>query len=83
LGMLMAENGLIGLIAGLIGVGVGVLATVILVLASQNPDELGDSLDMGTMGWLVVLSISVSVGAAMLSAWTAAAEKPMDVLRYE
>ncbi len=35
--MLMIENGLIGLIAGLIGVGVGFVVTVVLVLVSQNP----------------------------------------------
>ncbi len=35
------------------------------------------------MGWLVLMSIVVAIGAATLSAWSAAAEKPMNVLRYE
>jgi putative ABC transport system permease protein len=83
LGMLMVENGLIGLIAGLIGTGVGFLLTVVLVLASQNPDELKNTIEFGTMGWLIVMSIGVAMGAALLSAWRAAAEKPMNVLRYE
>lgn len=83
LAMLMAENGLIGLLAGLIGVGVGLLVTVILVLATENPDELKKTLDISTVGWLILLSISVSIAAATLSAWSAAAEKPMNVLRYE
>lgn len=83
LSMLIVENGLIGLIAGLIGAGVGFLVTVILVLASETPGELQDTIEFGTMGWLVLMSIGVSIGAATLSAWTAAAEKPMNVLRYE
>ena len=83
LGMLMIENGLIGLFAGLIGVGVGFLLTVILVLASQNPDELKNTIEFATMGRLVLMSIGVAIGAALLSAWSAAAEKPMNVLRYE
>jgi predicted lysophospholipase L1 biosynthesis ABC-type transport system permease subunit len=83
LGMLMIENGLIGLIAGLIGTGVGFLLTVILVLATENPDELSRTIEFETMGWLIVMSIAVAMGAALLSAWRAAAEKPMNVLRYE
>ncbi len=83
LAMLMVENGLIGLFAGLIGAGVGFLITVILVLASQNPDELKNTIEFATMGRLVLMSIGVAIGAALLSAWSAAAEKPMNVLRYE
>jgi ABC-type antimicrobial peptide transport system permease subunit len=81
--MLMIENGLIGLIAGLIGVGVGFVLTVALVLVSRNPDELRRTVEFSTMGWLVLMSILVAVSAATLSAWSAAAEKPMNVLRYE
>jgi ABC-type antimicrobial peptide transport system permease subunit len=83
LSMLMIENGLIGLIAGLIGVFVGLLITVILVLASQNLGQLQNSIEFSTMGWLVFMSIVVAMGAALFSAWSAAAEKPMNVLRYE
>lgn len=81
--MLMIENGLVGLIAGLIGVAVGFATTVVLVLASQNPDELKNTIEFSTMGWLILMSIGVAIGAATLSAWSAAAEKPMNVLRYE
>lgn len=83
LSMLMIENGLIGLIAGLIGNGVGFFITVVLVLASQNPDQLKNTIEFDTMGWLVLMSIGVAIGAATFSAWSAAAEKPMNVLRYE
>lgn len=83
LGMLVIENGLIGLVAGLIGVGVGFVATVVLVLASQNPGQLREAIQVSTMGWLILMSIGVAIGAALLAAWSAAAEKPMNVLRYE
>ncbi|HVO71430.1 MAG TPA: FtsX-like permease family protein [Aggregatilineaceae bacterium] len=83
LAMLMIENGLIGLIAGLIGVFVGLLITVIVVLASQNIGQLQNSIEFSTMGWLVFMAIVVAMGAAIFSAWSAAAEKPMNVLRYE
>ena len=83
LSMLMIENGLIGLIAGLIGGGVGFLITVILVLASRDPSELKNTIEFSTLGWLVLMSIVVAIAAATLSAWSAAAEKPMNVLRYE
>lgn len=81
--MLMLENGLIGLLAGLIGAGIGLFVTVAVVLASQSPDELPRLLELSTIGWLVLAGVGVAIGAAMLSAWGAAAEKPMNVLRYE
>jgi len=83
LGMLVVENGLIGLLAGLIGAGVGLLVTVAVVLASQSPEQLRELLELSTIAWLILLGIGVAIGAAMLSAWGAAAEKPMNVLRYE
>ena len=83
LGMLMVENGLVGLIAGLIGVTVGFLATVVIVLSTENPEQLKETIAFSTMGWLILMSIGVAIGAATLSAWRAAAEEPMNVLRYE
>lgn len=83
LGMLVIENGLIGLLAGIIGAGVGLLVTVAVVLASQSPEELADLLELSTVGWLILAGTGVAIAAAMLSAWGAAAEKPMNVLRYE
>lgn len=81
--MLIIENGLIGLFAGLVGVGVGFIVTVILVLSGPSPGELHEMLDYLAMVWLVLMSIGVALGATLLSAWSAAAEKPMSVLRYE
>jgi ABC-type antimicrobial peptide transport system permease subunit len=81
--MLMVENGLIGLIAGLIGVSVGFVVTVVMVLVSRNPGEVKQTIEFSTMGWLVLMSVVVAIGATTLSARSAAAEKPMNVLRYE
>lgn len=81
--MLLAENGLIGLLAGLTGAGVGLVVTVAVVLATPSPEDLRRTIEFETLGWLVLLSIGVAIGAAMLSAWGAVREKPLHVLRYE
>jgi len=83
LAMLLVENGLIGLLAGLIGTGVGLLVTVVVVLAGPSPGDLQRTIEFDTMGWLVLMSVVVAIGAAMLSAWTAIREQPLNVLRYE
>lgn len=83
LAMLLVENGLIGLLAGLIGGGVGLVVTVVVVLATPSPEDVRRVIEFGTLGWLMLLSIGVAVGAAMLSAWGAMREKPLHVLRYE
>lgn len=83
LAMLLVENGLIGLLAGLIGTGVGLLVTVVVVLAGPSPGDLQRTIEFETMGWLVLMSVAVAIGAAMLSAWTAIREQPLNVLRYE
>lgn len=83
LAMLLVENGLIGLLAGLIGTGVGLLVTVVVVLAGPSPGDLQRTIEFETMGWLVLMSVVVAIGAAMLSAWTAIREQPLNVLRYE
>ncbi|NDJ77141.1 MAG: ABC transporter permease [Chloroflexi bacterium] len=81
--MLMIENGLVGLIAGMIGNAIGLITTVVLVLTVDSPDEVQNTIQLETVGLLVLMSIGVAVLAALVSAWTAAAEKPMSVLRYE
>lgn len=83
LAMLLVENGLIGLLAGLIGTGVGLLVTVVVVLAGPAPGDLQRVIEFETMGWLVLMAVAVAIGAALLSAWTAIREQPLNVLRYE
>jgi putative ABC transport system permease protein len=78
---MVLENGLIGLIGGLIGVGIGVIATLLLSIGSNM--NIVQSVSWGTVGVLLGLSLLISLIATLLSAWTAATEKPLNVLRYE
>ncbi|MBL8162853.1 MAG: ABC transporter permease [Anaerolineae bacterium] len=79
LGMLLIENGIMGLIGGLLGVGMG-LAGLMLALS------LGGGLSFipyGTALLLMALCILVALVAAATTAWSASGEKPLNVLRYE
>src|SRR5205085_2624571 len=78
---MVLENGIIGLVGGLLGVGVGVIATLLLSLNSNIP--ITQSVSWGIVGALLGLSVLISLIATLLSAWTAAREKPLHVLRYE
>jgi predicted lysophospholipase L1 biosynthesis ABC-type transport system permease subunit len=79
LGLLLLENGLVGLLGGLIGVGISVL----LVVGSNAIGEAGATLPFGGLLGLVGLAVSLALGATLLSAWGASREKPLNVLRYE
>ena len=80
LGMLLLENGLMGLIGGLIGVGLGVLMLVILLSFSGG---MANVIPYGTALLLMLLCILVALIAAATTAWGASGEKPLNVLRYE
>ncbi|MEO8611028.1 MAG: FtsX-like permease family protein [Chloroflexota bacterium] len=80
LGMLLLENGLMGLIGGLIGVGLGVLMLLILLSFSGG---LASVIPYGTALLLMLLCILVALIAAATTAWGASGEKPLNVLRYE
>ncbi len=80
LGMLLLENGVLGLIGGLIGVGIGVLALYLLLSLSNSSIAL---IPYGTALILMGLCIAVALIAAMTTAWGASGEKPLNVLRYE
>jgi putative ABC transport system permease protein len=81
LGMLLLENGLMGIVGGLIGVGISFVGLVI----SLSSSELGDNtaIPYVTAFSLMGLCILISLGAALLSVWGASGEKPLNVLRYE
>jgi putative ABC transport system permease protein len=80
LGMLLLENGLMGIVGGLIGVGISFVGLVI----SLSGSELGRSaIPYATAFTLMGLCIVISLGAALLSVWGASGEKPLNVLRYE
>ncbi len=82
LGMLLLENGLMGFLAGLIGVGASLLL-LIQLWAYLFDGELKGALPVGTALVLMVVCIAVSVVAAILTAWGASGEKPLTVLRNE
>lgn len=81
LGMLLLENGILGLIGGLIGVGIGfIILTIQLSIAGGG--ALG-AIPYGTAFLLMLLCIGVALIAALTSVWSASGEKPLNVLRYE
>ncbi len=78
--MILLENGILGLIGGLIGVGIGLVALVGLIGASGAP---GSAIPVGTALLLMLLCVAVALVAAVSTAWSASGEKPLNVLRYE
>ncbi len=82
LGMLLLENGLMGLIGGLIGVGLG-SAILLLLIAGVFGGTLGDTIPYLTALSLMALCVGIALLAAVLTAWGASGEKPLNVLRYE
>jgi ABC-type antimicrobial peptide transport system permease subunit len=82
LAQMMFENALIGLLAGIIGVGIGLLATIIFGVLGEA-SQVSRTLSLEPALALIAISVGVSLVATLISAWTAAREKPMNVLRYE
>lgn len=78
--MILLENGILGFIGGLLGVGIGLVGLVISVASFSMP---GSALPWGTALVLMLLCIAVALIAAMTTAWGASGEKPLNVLRYE
>lgn len=77
LGLLLLENGLVGLVGGLLGTGLSAL----LILLSGS---LGDQrIPGGALLLLVLLAVGLTLGASMLTAYGASRERPLHVLRYE
>ncbi|NJL92772.1 MAG: FtsX-like permease family protein [Anaerolineae bacterium] len=82
LAMLLLENGLMGLIGGLIGVGLSFVSLVVLLVQIFG-GELGNIIPWQTALALMSLCILISLVAAVLTVWRASGEKPLTVLRYE
>ncbi len=79
LGMLLIENGILGIIGGLLGVGMGLIGLVVLL-----GDDIGNRpLPIDTAFLLMGLCLLVALVAALTTAWGASGEKPLNVLRYE
>jgi len=82
LGMLLLENGLMGLIGGLIGVGISFII-LLFILYQLFEKEMGTHIPYGLAFGLMGLCILISLVAAVWSVWTASGEKPLNTLRYE
>ena len=82
LGMLLLEYGLMGFIGGLIGVGIGA-ALLFMLFSVGFAGELGSGIPWGTAWMLMGLCVVIALVAAVLTAWGASGEKPLNVLRYE
>jgi len=82
LGMLLLEYGLMGLIGGLIGVGLSGIG-LLLMLIQAFGGELGSTIPYWTAIQLMLLCVGIALAAAVVTAWGASGEKPLNVLRYE
>ncbi len=78
--MLLIENGILGIIGGAIGV---LLAILILVIFHQVQPDVPVSPNPLSILFVLAVALGVALGAALLSAWPASREKPLEVLRYE
>jgi putative ABC transport system permease protein len=82
LGLLLLENGIIGLVSGLIGVGLGAVPAVLMVRESSE-GMLTLALPITTIIALLLMSLAIAGAATLLTAVGAARETPLVVLRYE
>ncbi len=83
LAMLLLENGLLGFIGGLLGVGIGVVILILILSTSGSNGGLTQVIPYGTAFVLMVLCIAIALVAAATTAWGASGEKPLGVLRFE
>lgn len=77
--LLLLENGLIGLMGGVIGAGIGAIGVVLLGVLSDDPG----SFPFLTLAGLVLLAVAIALCATIVTAYGAAREKPLIVLRHE
>lgn len=79
LALLLLENGLIGLLGGLLGTGGGVLLVWLTDLAADN----AGTIPLPTILSLIALALALTLAATLLTAYSAAKTPPLLVLRYE
>ncbi len=78
LGLLLLENGLVGLLGGLLGVG---LSAALILVANVLPQ--GTAISAAALWLLAALAVGIALSATLFAAWGAVREKPLKVLRYE
>lgn len=79
LGLLLLENGFVGLLGGVIGTGIGSVFILISGLVAQDLSTF----PLFTLLTLVLLSVAITLIATAITAYGASREKPLIVLRYE
>lgn len=79
LGLLLLENGFVGLLGGVIGTGIGAVFILISGLVAQDVSTF----PLFTLLLLILLSVAVTLVATAITAYGASREKPLIVLRYE
>jgi ABC-type antimicrobial peptide transport system permease subunit len=80
LGLLLLENGLVGLLGGLLG---PLLSTLIVAGSGALGEAWASSLPLGALALLAALAVGLALGATLLAAWGAVRERPLHILRYE
>jgi putative ABC transport system permease protein len=80
LGQLLLESGILGFVGGLIGVGLVVLAVMLLSAALA---EFSARFSPWTILSLMFLAVGLTLVATVIAAWPASRRKPLNVLRYE
>jgi putative ABC transport system permease protein len=81
LGQLLIENGIIGVVGGVISLAPTILILVAIPALTQNLVSMPVPADL--IALMMALSIAVTLLATLLTAWSASGERPLAVLRYE
>ncbi len=81
LGQLLIENGIIGLVGGIISLAPTILILVAIPALTQNLVSMPVPADL--IALMMALSIAITLLATLLTAWSASGERPLAVLRYE
>ncbi|HLY27634.1 MAG TPA: FtsX-like permease family protein [Aggregatilineales bacterium] len=81
LNQLLLENGIVGLVGGIISLLPSLLIFAAAPLLSGGLVQLPVPIDL--LAIMLFLSIAVTLAATFLTAWGASGEKPLQALRYE
>ncbi len=81
LGQLLAENGLIGVVGGVVSLLPTLLILALVPSLTQGLVRLPLPVDLVLL--MLALSVVITIAATMVTAWSTSGEKPLAVLRYE
>jgi putative ABC transport system permease protein len=82
LGLLLLENGIIGVTSGIIGVVIGAIPAI-LIGNELTQGIIDVPLPVTDVIGLLLLALVIALGATLLTAYGASRQKPLTVLRYE